>query len=81
VETLIHVRVAKAGLTVAEVPSFEFKRIHGVSNLNATRDGLRVVWTIFGERSRSRRHHDQNAPLAATSAASPHANAVEESIG
>jgi len=52
-----------------------------VSNLNATRDGLRVVWTIFGERARSRRHQDQNAPLAAAQAASPHANAVEESIG
>jgi glycosyltransferase involved in cell wall biosynthesis len=66
VETLIHVRVAKAGLKVAEVPSFEFKRIHGVSNLNATRDGLRVVWTIFGERARSRRHQDQGAPSAVT---------------
>ena len=80
VETLIHVRVAKAGLTVAEVPSFEFKRIHGVSNLNATRDGLRVVRTIFAERARSRRHQGQSAPLAAEQAAS-HANAVEESIG
>ena len=59
IETLIHVRIAKAGLQVAEVPSFEYKRIHGVSNLNATRDGLRVVWTIFGERARSRRQHGQ----------------------
>jgi glycosyltransferase involved in cell wall biosynthesis len=37
VETLIHVRAAKAGLVVAEVPSFEHPRIHGVSNLNAFR--------------------------------------------
>jgi glycosyltransferase involved in cell wall biosynthesis len=49
VETLIHVRVAKAGLRVAEVPSYEYPRIHGVSNLNATRDGLRVVRTILAE--------------------------------
>jgi glycosyltransferase involved in cell wall biosynthesis len=49
VETLIHVRVAKAGLKVAEVPSYEYSRIHGVSNLNATRDGLRVVRTILAE--------------------------------
>jgi glycosyltransferase involved in cell wall biosynthesis len=49
VETLIHVRVAKAGLSVAEVPSYEYSRIHGVSNLNATRDGLRVVRTILAE--------------------------------
>jgi glycosyltransferase involved in cell wall biosynthesis len=49
VETLIHVRVAKAALSVAEVPSYEYSRIHGVSNLNATRDGLRVVQTILAE--------------------------------
>ncbi len=35
VETLINVRVAKAGLRVAEVPSFERTRYHGSSNLNA----------------------------------------------
>ena len=49
VETLIHVRVAKAGLTVAEVPSYEYSRIHGVSNLNAVRDGLRVMRTMLAE--------------------------------
>lgn len=55
VETLIHVRVAKSGLVVAEVPSFEHPRLHGVSNLNAPRDGLRVLRTILEERRRSRR--------------------------
>ena len=54
VETLIHVRVANAGLVVAEVPSFEHSRIHGVSNLNAFRDGRRVLRTILSERRRSR---------------------------
>ena len=63
IETLIHVRVARAGLRVAEVPSFEYKRIHGVSNLNAVRDGLRVVRTIFAERARNRRLHGQSVPL------------------
>ena len=53
VETLIHVRVAKAGLVVTEVPSFEHPRIHGVSNLNAFRDGRRVLRTILSERQRS----------------------------
>jgi glycosyltransferase involved in cell wall biosynthesis len=52
VETLIHVRAAKAQLTVAEVPSFEHARIHGVSNLNAFRDGARVLRTILTERRR-----------------------------
>jgi hypothetical protein len=55
IETLIHVRVAKAGLVVAEVPSFEHARIHGVSNLNAFRDGRRVLLTILTERRRTRR--------------------------
>ena len=43
VETLINMRVAKAGLEVAEVPSFEAERIHGESNLNTFRDGFRVL--------------------------------------
>jgi glycosyltransferase involved in cell wall biosynthesis len=49
VETLIHVRVAKAALKVAEVPSYESPRLHGLSNLNATTDGLRVVRTMLAE--------------------------------
>ncbi len=53
VETLIHLRVADAGLTVIEVPSFEYSRIHGVSNLSAFSDGLRVLRTILAERCRS----------------------------
>ena len=55
IETLIHVRVAKAGLVVAEVPSFEHPRIHGASNLNALRDGRRVLHTILSERGRGSR--------------------------
>ena len=50
VETLINVRVAKAGLRVAEVPSFERDRLHGVSNLHVASDGLRVLRTIAIER-------------------------------
>jgi glycosyltransferase involved in cell wall biosynthesis len=55
VETLIHVRVAQAGLKVAEVPSYEYPRLHGASNLNATRDGLRVVRTMLAEWGGGRR--------------------------
>jgi glycosyltransferase involved in cell wall biosynthesis len=53
VETLIHLRVAGAGLAVTEVPSFEYSRIYGVSNLSAFSDGLRVLRTILIERLRS----------------------------
>ena len=54
VETLIHLRVAAAGLAVTEVPSFEHSRIHGVSNLSAASDGFRVLRTILAELHRSR---------------------------
>jgi glycosyltransferase involved in cell wall biosynthesis len=50
VETLINIRIAKAGLQVTEVASFERNRLHGVSNLNAFSDGLRVLRTIAIER-------------------------------
>jgi len=50
VETLINIRVAKLGLKVAEVPSFEGERINGNSNLHPVRDGLRVLKVIIRER-------------------------------
>ncbi|WP_210439610.1 glycosyltransferase family 2 protein [Nocardioides xinjiangensis] len=49
VETVLNVRAAKGALRVWEVPSYELRRIHGQSNLNALRDGMRVVRTIWGE--------------------------------
>ena len=56
VETLINIRIARAGLRIAEVPSFERDRIHGESNLNTFRDGFRVLRTICRERLRRNRH-------------------------
>jgi glycosyltransferase involved in cell wall biosynthesis len=50
VETLINVRIAKGGLVIHEVPSYERDRIHGSSNLRAVRDGSRVLRTIALER-------------------------------
>src|SRR5262249_31006419 len=50
IETLINIRIAAAGLNVAEVPSFERSRIYGVSNLSAFSDGIRVLRTILYER-------------------------------
>ena len=50
IETLLNLRSAAAGLTVAEVPSFEHARVHGTSNLNTFRDGNRVLRTIIKER-------------------------------
>ncbi|MDQ6849901.1 MAG: glycosyltransferase family 2 protein [Actinomycetota bacterium] len=55
IETIINCRIAAANLTVVEVPSHEKLRIHGVSNLNAVTDGLRVLKTIGAERQRAQR--------------------------
>jgi glycosyltransferase involved in cell wall biosynthesis len=52
VETLINIRAARANLRIFEVPSFEYDRRHGTSNLNARRDGFRVLRTILAERVR-----------------------------
>jgi glycosyltransferase involved in cell wall biosynthesis len=52
VETLINVRIARAGLRVVEVPSVEYERMHGESNLRVLRDGSRVLRTILTERVR-----------------------------
>lgn len=50
IETLINVRVAKSRLRIAEVPSFEYPRRSGESNLRTFRDGWRVLFTIMRER-------------------------------
>jgi glycosyltransferase involved in cell wall biosynthesis len=50
VETLIHVRVARAGLEVTEVPSMEYERLNGASNLRTFRDGRRVLGTMVSGR-------------------------------
>jgi glycosyltransferase involved in cell wall biosynthesis len=53
IETIINTRIARAGLRIAEVGSYERTRIHGVSNLNAVTDGVRVLKAIMRERKRS----------------------------
>jgi glycosyltransferase involved in cell wall biosynthesis len=52
VETLMNVRIARSGMTIREVGSHELERMHGESKLHPTRDGLRVLRTIFTERMR-----------------------------
>jgi len=49
VETLMNIRAATAGLVVHEVPSFEHRRIHGVSNLRIVMDGRRIARVIIRE--------------------------------
>jgi hypothetical protein len=50
IETELALSAVKAGLEIREVPSFERSRRAGVSNLNAFRDGRRVLSTMMAER-------------------------------
>ena len=50
IETEIVVRSVKAGLRIGEVPTWEAERRCGESNLNAWRDGRRVLKTLLRER-------------------------------
>ncbi len=52
IETLIGIRARRARLRTTEVPCFEARRIHGISNLRALHDGFRIVRVILTERMR-----------------------------
>lgn len=67
IETLMNIRAITAGLNIFEVPSFESPRVHGESNLNAVRDGMRILRTIASERTTPRRvdHLNEEPAMAA----------------
>jgi glycosyltransferase involved in cell wall biosynthesis len=49
IETMMNVRALRAGLRIAEVPSFEAERVYGESRLRTFPDGWRVLKTIVRE--------------------------------
>jgi glycosyltransferase involved in cell wall biosynthesis len=49
IETEMNVRALKAGLRVAEVPSFEAERVYGEGRLQTIPDGWRVLKTVVRE--------------------------------
>jgi glycosyltransferase involved in cell wall biosynthesis len=53
IETILTCRWTAAKLAISEVPSHERLRVHGESNLNAVRDGFRVLKSIMHERRRA----------------------------
>jgi hypothetical protein len=67
IEAEIICRALRAGLRIAEVPSFEAPRGYGASNLNTWRDGTRVLRTLLSHRSS--RRADPARPQAALPAA------------
>jgi glycosyltransferase involved in cell wall biosynthesis len=50
IETQIVARAIRCGIRIKEVPSWEYPRRNGVSNLHPIRDGWRVLGTILRER-------------------------------
>jgi glycosyltransferase involved in cell wall biosynthesis len=76
IETLMNVRALAAGMRVVEIPSYEARRVHGLSNLNTWKDGFRVLRTITRERLlvRSRR---RGAPRTRLSNGSPILEAMQ----
>lgn len=70
IETQIVVHAVRAGLRIQEVPSMEFPRRHGRSNLRPVRDGLRVLGTVAGAlRSNSLPGPDDSSEHVAAKAA------------
>jgi hypothetical protein len=50
IETQLHLRMHKAKFAIIEVPSIEYPRLYGKSNLCTFRDGWRVLQTILKEK-------------------------------
>jgi len=75
VETVMNVRAAKAGLSIQEIPSYEYLRRHGESNLRVIRDGWRIARFILRERFAGRAPLDalyrQGDPLSVAALSVP----------
>jgi glycosyltransferase involved in cell wall biosynthesis len=69
IETVMNLRAVRAGLRIAEVPSFEAERIHGEGKLDTFPDGWRVLMAILRERRSKERIVAPSAPEAVPSPA------------
>ena len=54
VETMMNIRAARARLCIQEIPSHEYQRVQGVSNLRVVLDGWRILRVITVEAFRYR---------------------------
>ena len=63
IETMMNIRALRVGLRVAEVPSFEAKRVYGKGRLRTIPDGWRVLKTILRERSQPTSATSETGPL------------------
>ena len=69
IEAMIIGRFAIAKAIIIEVPSYEYDRYYGVSNLNAIRDGFRVLWTVLRDRLHGRQYRTRARQLRAVGSA------------
>lgn len=72
IEALIIGRFALSGAAITEVPSFEFERYHGRTNLKTFRDGFRVLLTILQDRMYARRIRNLAKRRNASGTVQPH---------
>ncbi len=59
VHTLMYIRAAKAKLKIHEIPSYQWCRISGTSNVHVGRDGWQVLKLILRERFSRKREPDR----------------------
>jgi hypothetical protein len=74
---VLNVRALRANWRVAEVPSFEAARVHGVGRLRTIPDGWRVLKSIFREAFQHYARHDMTLVLELESSASV---AIQEAV-
>lgn len=63
IEAELVAQASRRGMRILEVASNESPRRHGASNLNAVRDGFRILGRIFAERFRPIGKGDTHRPL------------------
>lgn len=77
IETELVLNAAKAGMRISEVPSVELPRRAGASNLNAWKDGLRVLRTMFKQHRGLLRSGTQPAYVKLIPIETPNTNTAE----
>ena len=80
IETLINLRMHKAGLKIVEVPSCEHQRLFGTSKLHTFRDGWRVLMTIVKERRNTSSPPSQQPSLTASPTVTSQPATTEEIV-
>lgn len=71
IETMMNIRALRHKLKIAEVPSFEWPRVHGIGRLRTIPDGWRVLKTIVREWFKVRKEQIYHSTTATASQMHP----------